>query len=99
MIAGGVMKVKSTIIIYIIIFSIFKDCFAEEDLLRVVITPTRFQENIIENNSFVDIITESDIEKSSATNLADLLNSKSSIGIASTGGPGSVQSYFIRGFA
>ena len=93
------MKVKSTIIIYIIIFSIFKDCFAEEDLLRVVITPTRFQENIIENNSFVEIITESDIEKSSATNLADLLNSKSSIGIASTGGPGSVQSYFIRGFA
>mgnify|MGYP003321715757 CR=1 FL=1 len=42
--------------------------------------------------------SKKDIEKSSATNLVDLLKTESSIGIASTGGPGSVPSYFLRGF-
>ncbi len=92
------MKIKLILSLKFLLIFLNIDCFADENLLRVVITPTRFEEKIENTNSFVEIISENQIEKSSATNLIDLLNFKSSIGIASTGGPGSVASYFVRGF-
>jgi len=72
---------------------------ANDDLLNIVITPTRFEQKIDKTNSFVTVITEKQIKDSSATNLVDFLSSQSSLGIASTGGAGSKPSYFLRGFA
>ncbi len=70
----------------------------EDELINIVVTPSGFEQKIKNTNSFIKVITKKDIEKSSATNLVDLLKTESSIGIASTGGPGSKPSYFLRGF-
>ncbi len=67
--------------------------------LRIVITPSRIVQDISKTNSFISVITEEDIKNSSATNIIELLNSNTSLGIASTGGAGSTPSYFLRGFA
>ena len=70
----------------------------DDELINIVVTPSGFEQKIKNTNSFIKVITKKDIEKSSATNLVDLLKTESSIGIASTGGPGSKPSYFLRGF-
>ena len=67
--------------------------------LRIVITPSRIAQDISKTNSFISVITEEDIKNSSATNIIELLNANTSLGIASTGGVGSTPSYFLRGFA
>ena len=67
--------------------------------LRIVITPSRIVQDISKTNSFISVITEEDIKNSSATNIIELLNANTSLGIASTGGAGSIPSYFLRGFA
>ena len=86
---------------YIFVFFILHSfsVLANDDLLNIVITPTRFEQKIDKTNSFVTVITEKQIKDSSATNLVDFLSSQSSLGIASTGGAGSKPSYFLRGFA
>ena len=65
---------------------------SDEDLLNIVITPTRFEQKISNTNSFVTVITEEEIKNSSASSLLDVLNNQSSLGIATTGGAGSVAS-------
>ena len=70
----------------------------DDELINIVVTPSGYEQKIKNTNSFIKVITKKDIEKSSATNLVDLLKTESSIGIASTGGTGSIPSYFLRGF-
>ncbi len=70
----------------------------EDQLINIVVTPSGYKQDIKKTNSFITIITKKDIENSSATSLIDLLKKESSIGIASTGGDGSIPSYFLRGF-
>ncbi len=86
-------------LLFLIFFIFSENAFSKDDLLNVVITPSRFEQSVSKTNSFVINITEEDIKKSSALNLVDLLNAYTSISIASTGGPGSNPSYFLRGFA
>ena len=71
---------------------------SDNKLINIVVTPSGFEQNIKNTNSFIKVLRKEDIEKSSATNLVDLLKIESSIGIASTGGSGSLPSYFLRGF-
>ena len=71
---------------------------SDDELLNIVVTPSGFEQKIKNTNSFIKVISKKDIEKSSANNLVDLLQIESSIGIASTGGTGSIPSYFLRGF-
>ena len=90
-----------SILISIISFFITSKLYSQtldNELINIVVTPLGFEQKIKNTNSFIKVITKKDIEKSSATNLVDLLKTESSIGIASTGGPGSVPSYFLRGF-
>ncbi len=89
------------ILIFIINFFISLKSYSQtldDELINIVVTPLGFEQKIKNTNSFIKVITKKDIEKSSATNLVDLLKTESSIGIASTGGPGSKPSYFLRGF-
>jgi len=72
---------------------------SEDKIPRIVITPSKIVQDINKTNSFIDVITEADIRKSGASNVVDLLNENSSLGIASTGGIGSKPSYFLRGYA
>ena len=71
---------------------------SDQDLINIVVTPSGFEQEIKKTNSFIKVINKRDIEKSSASNIIDLLKRESSIGIASSGGPGSIPSYFLRGF-
>ena len=90
-----------TFVLYLIL-SLFpiSNSFSEEiKPLRIVITPSRITQDISKTNSFISVITEEDIKNSSATNIIELLNTNTSLGIASTGGVGSTPSYFLRGFA
>ncbi len=85
-------------IINILIISKLYSQTVDDKLINIVVTPLGYEQKIKNTNSFVRVISKKDIEKSSATNLVDLLKTESSISIASTGGPGSVPSYFLRGF-
>ena len=89
------------ILIFIISFFIVSKLHSQkvdDELINIVVTPSGFEQKIKNTNSFIKVISKKDIEKSSATNLVDLLKTESSIGIASTGGTGSIPSYFLRGF-
>ncbi len=90
-----------TTLIFIISFFIISKLYSQtldDELINIVVTPSGFEQKIKNTNSFIKVISKKDIEKSSATNLVDLLKTESSIGIASTGGTGSIPSYFLRGF-
>ena len=89
------------ILIFIFSFFIVSKLYSktqDDKLINIVVTPLGFEQNIKSTNSFIKVISKKEIEKSSATNLVDLLKTESSIGIASTGGLGSKPSYFLRGF-
>ena len=83
----------------LLVISTSKSFTDELKPLRIVITPSRIIQDISKTNSFISVITEEDIKNSSATNIIELLNANTSLGIASTGGVGSTPSYFLRGFA
>ena len=90
-----------TTLIFIISFFIISKLYSQtldDELINIVVTRSGFEQKIKNTNSFIKVITKKDIEKSSANNLVDLLKIESSIGIASTGGTGSIPSYFLRGF-
>ena len=90
-----------TTLIFIISFFIISKLYSQtldDELINIVVTPSGFEQKIKNTNSFIKVISKKDIEKSSATNFVDLLKTESSIGIASTGGLGSIPSYFLRGF-
>ncbi len=91
---------KFYLIVFVSFFSSSKlfSQISDQDLINIVVTPSGFEQEIKKTNSFIKVINKRDIEKSSASNIIDLLKRESSIGIASSGGPGSIPSYFLRGF-
>mgnify|MGYP001157411115 FL=1 len=94
------MKTRVFILsLILLVISTSKSFTDELKPLRIVITPSRIVQDISKTNSFISVITEEDIKNSSATNIIELLNANTSLGIASTGGVGSTPSYFLRGFA
>ena len=71
--ARGVFQIKFFLLIFLLLFFQFKKSFSKEELLNIVITPTRFVEKVKKTNSFVNVITAEQIKKSTANNLIELL--------------------------
>ncbi len=84
------MKIK---LLYIIIFLANYVSAAEE----IVVTPTKFAQNVSEVIPSVIIIDKQTIQQTPAANLADLLRWYAGIEMARTGGVGQQTSVFIRG--
>lgn len=67
------------------------------ELNPVVVSATRMEQPLSEVLPSVSVITRSDIEKSQAPTLADLLQGEAGVEFGRNGGPGSVTSFFLRG--
>jgi len=63
----------------------------------VLVTATRYAQSPSDVLTDNTVITADDIRQSGATNLLDLLQQKRGVEIASTGGPGTTASVFLRG--
>ena len=71
---------------------------SDDNLLRILITPTRFESKINQTASNVIIIDRRDIENSNSNSLSELLDSQPGISSGNQGGVGQTSSYFIQGF-
>ena len=71
---------------------------SDEDLLRILITPTRFETKVNQTASNVIILDKKDIENSNSNSLSELLDSQPGISSGNQGGIGQTSSYFIQGF-
>ena len=71
---------------------------SDEDLLRILITPTRFETKVNQTASNVIILDKKDIENSNSNSLSELLDSQPGISSGNQGGVGQTSSYFIQGF-
>ncbi|MDC0094068.1 TonB-dependent receptor [Alphaproteobacteria bacterium] len=71
---------------------------SEDNLLRILITPTRFETKINQTASNVIILDRKDIERSSSNSLSEILDSQPGISSGNQGGVGQTSSYFIQGF-
>ena len=71
---------------------------SDENLLRILITPTRFETKINQTASNVIILDRKDIENSNSNSLSELLDSQPGISSSNQGGVGQTSSYFIQGF-
>ena len=71
---------------------------SEENLLRILITPNRFDTKINQTASNVIILDREDIEKSNSNSLSELLDYQPGISSGNQGGLGQTSSYFIQGF-
>ena len=66
-------------------------------LPQVMVTATRVEQPLADVLSSVSVITRTDIERSQAQSLADLLQGEAGFEFARNGGPGAVTSFFLRG--
>ena len=64
---------------------------------KVIVTAARTAQTVDQTLAAVSVITREEIESSQATNIAELLEMLPGVQIASTGGPGSTTSLFVRG--
>ena len=71
---------------------------SDDNLLRILITPTRFESKINQTASNVIIIDRQDIENSNSNSLSEILDSQPGISSGNQGGVGQTSSYFIQGF-
>src|SRR4249920_3561223 len=63
----------------------------------VTVTANRSEQPVKETLASVTVLTRADIEKSQAPDLLDLLARQVGVDMARTGGPGSQNSFFLRG--
>ena len=63
----------------------------------VVVSATRMEQPLSEVLSSVSVITRTDIDKSQAATLADLLQGEAGFEFGRNGGPGTTTSFFLRG--
>lgn len=70
---------------------------AAESLETLVVTATSYPVALDETLASMEVITSEEIERSAATDLADLLRFHSGLEIGRNGGPGQAASLFIRG--
>jgi vitamin B12 transporter len=63
----------------------------------IVITPSRFEQDIKQVGSSISVIDKSEIEERKIQSLADLLRLVSGVQVLQSGGNGSITSVFIRG--
>ncbi|MDC1356932.1 TonB-dependent receptor [Pseudomonadota bacterium] len=71
---------------------------SDDNLLRILITPTRFETKINQTASNVIILDRKDIERSSSNSLSEILDAQPGISSGNQGGFGQTSSYFIQGF-
>lgn len=76
-----------------------KQAFATEELTPVVVSATRSAQSTVTTPSSITIITSEEIEKSGASNLAEVLNTQASIQVNDLYGTGSRVQVSMRGFA
>lgn len=80
-----------------LVFSSSSILYSQENPPTIVITPSRFEQEIKQVGSSISIIEKKEIEERKLQNLADLLRSVSGVQVLQSGGPGSITSTFIRG--
>ena len=71
---------------------------SDDNLLRILITPSRFETKINQTASNIIVLDKKDIERSSSNSLSELLDSQPGISSGNQGGVGQTSSYFIQGF-
>jgi len=71
---------------------------SDQNLLRILITPNRFETKINQTASNIIVIDKKDIENSNTNSLSELLNAQVGITSNNQGGVGQTSSYFIQGF-
>ncbi len=67
------------------------------ELDEVVVTASRYQENIMETPVSIEVLDQEEIEESSARNLAELINSAAGVRINNHGGPAGQKTISLRG--
>ena len=70
----------------------------DDKLLRILITPNRFQTKLNQTASNIIVIDKTDIENSNSNSLSEIFDSKAGISSGNQGGVGQTSSYFIQGF-
>ena len=77
-------------------------CFAkstsDENPIRILITPNRFDIKVNQTSSNVIVLDRKDIENSSSNTLSEILNSIPGVSSGNQGGIGQTASYFLQGF-
>ncbi len=71
---------------------------SDDNLLRILITPNRFDTKVNQTASNVIILDRKDIENSSCSTLSEILDSQPGITSGNQGGIGQTSSYFVQGF-
>ena len=71
---------------------------SDNNLLRILITPNRFDTKVNQTASNVIILDRKDIENSSSSTLSEILDSQPGITSGNQGGIGQTSSYFVQGF-
>lgn len=70
---------------------------ADKELDPVVVTARGYEQPLFEVLPSVSVITRSDIERTQALNLAEVLQGEPGFEFGRNGGPGTVTSFFLRG--
>ncbi len=90
---------NSLFFVYAMVFISSKLCQAQDiDLERIVVTPSRSQEEISETPSNISVITKGQIERSKAKTIPELLNSQGAVIMRDYIGNGKTTNADIRGF-
>ena len=96
------MTTRALFLFFIYTISIVSNGVSEtipdDKLLRILITPNRFQTKLNQTASNIIVIDKTDIENSNSNSLSEILNSQPGINSGNQGGVGQTSSYFIQGF-
>jgi vitamin B12 transporter len=96
------MTTRALFLFFIYMISIMSNGVSEtipdDKLLRILITPNRFQTKLNQTASNIIVINKTDIENSNSNSLSEILDSQAGISSGNQGGVGQTSSYFIQGF-
>ena len=96
------MTTRALFLFFIYTISIVSNGVSEtipdDKLLRILITPNRFQTKLNQTTSNIIVIDKTDIENSNSNSLSEILDSQAGISSGNQGGVGQTSSYFIQGF-
>ncbi|MDA9289043.1 TonB-dependent receptor [Alphaproteobacteria bacterium] len=96
------MTTRALFLFFIYMISIVSNGVSEtipdDKLLRILITPNRFQTKLNQTASNIIVIDKTDIENSNSNSLSEILDSQAGISSGNQGGVGQTSSYFIQGF-
>lgn len=76
----------------------FSKQLSNDDPVRILITPNRFDIKVNQTSSNVIVLDRKDIENSNSNTLSEILNSIPGVNSSNQGGIGQTSSYFLQGF-